>query len=356
MTCSPYSAGLYDYQLELVSLILDGESTLFISATADGKSVAFSITILVLLEYNQNPDRYPVGLRTSRKPIGIVVCPTQGLETNIVFELTKLGLSAFSYSTDNLAECRRNKIPIASLIKECEKWQIICVSPERLGDAEWREIVDYQLFRDNVIFGIVDEVHLINEWGLDFRIAFSHIGIFLRGRFPSRAAIVGLTATLQPGPATTAVCRNSFPDLLPFLNSGRKTIIHVQSIDLLFRIYRYCFSLDPTSSLKRVRMYHAVLPASDNVETIQLMNEDPDCQIIIGTIAIANGMNVKTLLDSISVDIPKTLDCLWQEKGHVGRDPKVNSRGIILMPKGTIARAEKFIAGMSSFIVSSIFS
>ncbi|KAJ7579807.1 hypothetical protein C8J56DRAFT_756038, partial [Mycena floridula] len=61
-SCSPYSAGLYDYQLQLVSLILDGESTLFISVTADGKSVAFSITILVLLEYNRNPDRYPAGL------------------------------------------------------------------------------------------------------------------------------------------------------------------------------------------------------------------------------------------------------------------------------------------------------
>ncbi|KAJ7599981.1 hypothetical protein C8J56DRAFT_748681, partial [Mycena floridula] len=76
--------GMPYYQLQLVSLILDGESSLFISVTADGKSVTFSTTILVLLEYNRNPDRYPAGLRSCPKPTGLVICPTQGLENNIV--------------------------------------------------------------------------------------------------------------------------------------------------------------------------------------------------------------------------------------------------------------------------------
>ena len=39
----------------------------------------------------------------------------------------------------------------------------------------------------------VNEVHLINSWGLSFRPAFTLIGTFLRGRFPSSISIMGLS-------------------------------------------------------------------------------------------------------------------------------------------------------------------
>ena len=78
------------------------------------------------------------------------------------------------------------------------------MDPEHLHDREWREIMEYSIFRENILFTSVDKVHLINEWGLSFCLAFGTIGTFLRGRFPSSISIVGLTATLEPGSPTVS--------------------------------------------------------------------------------------------------------------------------------------------------------
>jgi superfamily II DNA/RNA helicase len=54
-----------------------------VTATGDGKTAIFGIPILILLEMNQNPNKYP-DLPYRAKPIGIVVTPTKGLSGNIV--------------------------------------------------------------------------------------------------------------------------------------------------------------------------------------------------------------------------------------------------------------------------------
>ena len=46
---------LHVVQLELVSAILDRKSVLCCTATGDGKSAAFSVPTLVLLEYKKHP-------------------------------------------------------------------------------------------------------------------------------------------------------------------------------------------------------------------------------------------------------------------------------------------------------------
>jgi superfamily II DNA/RNA helicase len=76
--------GLRPVQADLVSPILDGDDVLCCTATGDGKSAAFSVPILVLNEYNNNPHLYPAGLPTRHGPVGIIVTPTKGLANNIV--------------------------------------------------------------------------------------------------------------------------------------------------------------------------------------------------------------------------------------------------------------------------------
>ncbi|KIJ89614.1 hypothetical protein K443DRAFT_117756 [Laccaria amethystina LaAM-08-1] len=74
---------LHAVQLELVSAILDGMDLLCCTATGEGKSAAFSIPTLVLLEYNKHPNMYVAGLPTRKRPIGVAVTPTKGLVDNI---------------------------------------------------------------------------------------------------------------------------------------------------------------------------------------------------------------------------------------------------------------------------------
>ena len=56
--------GPHPVQLKLISAILNGQDILCCTATGSGKSAAFAVPALVLLEYNAHPDTYPTGLPT----------------------------------------------------------------------------------------------------------------------------------------------------------------------------------------------------------------------------------------------------------------------------------------------------
>lgn len=120
-------------------------------------------------------------------------------------ELRKFNVSGFAYCKETLTDARKNNIKLAEEIKFCTRWQVICVDPEHLRDKEWREITEWPHFRTNCVSACVDEAHLIYEWGEDFRVMFKLIGAFLRGRLPSSASLVALTATIEPGAPTTYV-------------------------------------------------------------------------------------------------------------------------------------------------------
>ncbi|KAJ7886282.1 hypothetical protein B0H13DRAFT_1562878, partial [Mycena leptocephala] len=109
-----------------------------------------------------------------------------------------------------------------------------------------------------------------------------------------------------------------FPDLLPFLRRGRKLIVHFHSLPMLFRVYVYIWRMQPpcADKMRRVRMYHSLCRPEYNEETICLIQEDPGCQIILATIAFSNGINARTLLDSITLAFSSTIDILSQEKGR----------------------------------------
>ena len=290
-------------------------------------------------------------------------------------------MAAFSYCSETLTSARKAGLRLAEKIKECIQWQVVCVDPEHLRDKEWREITESPMFRSNVLFACVDEVHLINTWGLSFRPAFTLIGTFLRGRFPSSISVVGLSATLEPGLPTVSVCKtlgffegrfklirrsnerpntqfsiefqghgmngDKFPQLLPYLASGRKTIIHCQTLEQVIRVYFYLWQLQPDGANKliRARIYHSICPSEYNEETIRLIETDPRCQIVIATVAFSNGLNATTLLDSLSLDFAATLNEAWQEKGRVGRNRDTIGRGVIFAHRSIIKAAEKYLAG-----------
>ncbi|KAJ7870041.1 hypothetical protein B0H14DRAFT_3440256 [Mycena olivaceomarginata] len=45
-------------------------------------------------------------------------------------------------------------------------------------------------------------------------------------------------------------------------------------------------------------MYHSLCPPAYNEETTYLIDNDPQCQIVISTVAFTNGINARKLLDS----------------------------------------------------------
>ncbi|KAJ7870151.1 hypothetical protein B0H14DRAFT_2345764, partial [Mycena olivaceomarginata] len=298
-------------------------------ATGGGKSALFGVLIIVLKEVARHPNLYP-DLPVRLLPVGLVITPTKGLAANIVLELKKLNVAAFPYCHETVTEARIAGRNLVHEIRDCKTWNIICVDPEHLREKAWRQISAFDVFRANIVYGCADEAHLINTWGAEFRLQFRHIGAFFNGCLPSSISVMALSATVQPGAALNSICSSKiFPQLLAYLNSGRKTVIHCRTIDDILRIFLYLWkSLPPgPHRLRRLKMYHSLRSVKENEEILRLLDEDPECQVIIATVAFANGLNAKSLLDSLSVGCADTLDQIVQEKGHVGRDPETAARG-----------------------------
>ncbi|KAJ7075384.1 hypothetical protein B0H15DRAFT_757552, partial [Mycena belliarum] len=149
-------------------------------------------------------------------------------------------------------------------------------------------------FRENIVFGYVDEAHLIIQWGAEFCPRFRHISTFLRGHFPSSVSISVLSATIQPGTHSKLICdslgmsgnnfyivRSSnkhpnmqfimeplangvlgmqFPQLLSYLNSSEKMVIQCPTIADIFRVFVYLWNtLSPSRNrLQCLKMYHSL--------------------------------------------------------------------------------------------------
>ncbi|KAJ7017191.1 P-loop containing nucleoside triphosphate hydrolase protein, partial [Mycena alexandri] len=368
--------GLYLAQKKLIVRILDGEDIVCCMATGGGKSALFAVPIVVLLELARNPALYP-DLPSRALPVGIVVTPTKGLAANIVLELKNLGVSALSYCHEMVTEARKTGRNLAREIGDCATWNVICVDPEHLRDKAWRDITANNIFRANIVYGCTDEAHLIRDWGAEFRPQFRHIGTFFRGRLPSSVSIMALSATILPGAPLKSICSSLgmsgdnfyllrlsnerlntqlileplengvggkvFPQLLAILNSGRKAIIHCRTIDDVLRVFLYLWKCLPPGPhrLHRLKTYHSLRSVEDNAEILRLLAEDPVCQVAIATVALANGLNVKPVLDSISIGCPETLEQMLQEKGRAGRDAETAARGYVLYQPSVLAAAEK---------------
>ncbi|KAJ7214351.1 P-loop containing nucleoside triphosphate hydrolase protein [Mycena pura] len=339
--------GLYSYQEEVVLRILDGQDVLCCLNTGGGKSAMFSVPLIALREVAKNPDLYP-NLPTRSRPVGILITPTVGLAANIVHELKKLDLPAFAYCHDTITESRKNGENLVKIIQECSTYSLICLDPEHLRDKAWRRITSAETFRSNVVFGGVDEAHLIKHWGAHFRPHFKHIGAFFRGRLPSSASVFGLSATIQPGADTDSICRtNDFPELLDYLNQNRKTVIHCRRIEDLHRLFVYAFdSLPPDQDrLRRIKTYHSLHSFDDNAETLRLLDEDPMCQAVFATVAFTNGLNIRSLTDSLAYGFPSTLDLKIQEAGRVGRNPDTTARAVTFVQPKVLTDAARQISG-----------
>ncbi|KAJ6474006.1 hypothetical protein C8R47DRAFT_1324288 [Mycena vitilis] len=166
-------------------------------ATGAGKSAVFAVPIIILREMARNPHLYP-DLPVRELPVGIVITPTKGLAANI---LNKLRVPAFAYCHDTVTEARKAGRNLVAEIKACKTYNIVCVDPEHLREKAWREIMAFDVFRANLVYGCVDEVHLIKLWGAGFRPDFKHIGAFFRGHAPSTISVMALSTTIEPSSA-----------------------------------------------------------------------------------------------------------------------------------------------------------
>lgn len=85
-------------------------------------------------------------------------------------------------------------------------------------------------------------------------------------------------------------------------------------------------------------MYNSLASEKYNARTIELIDSDPQCQVIIATEALTLGVDARLILDSISVGSPPTQDKSCQDAERAGRKEGVYIHLRIDFVKGRMKR------------------
>ncbi|KAI0700165.1 P-loop containing nucleoside triphosphate hydrolase protein [Cytidiella melzeri] len=143
----------------------------------------------------------------------IVVAPTNALEDDMVRNLAKLNISAIALNSEALesATLANIHLPTAErrdLWKEAREGQyrILLMSPEMLQTKSFRIFIENANVHERLALFVVDECHLVDEWGADFRKAYGEIHRTIPW-LPPGTARLGLTATLEPQRQTDVITK-----------------------------------------------------------------------------------------------------------------------------------------------------
>ncbi|KAF8174177.1 P-loop containing nucleoside triphosphate hydrolase protein [Mycena galopus ATCC 62051] len=367
--------GLRDRQVEPISRILDGQDVILCTATGDGKSALFIVPILCHIAVSKSPEIFPKFRRIRKKPVGVVITPTKGLARNIVETLARHKISALAYDRETIiASASEHRNLKDEILSGC--FRIICIDPEHIRSSSWLQIFDAPTFQDNLIYIGVEELHLVREWAI-FRQAYSYIGQFIRGRLCPDISVFGLSATLEPGIPTTEICQSlgfrdhhlfrfsnerldiqlmieplkhavssrTFSQLLPHLNTSRKIVVYVQSYEISTNLYLYLVGIDTSGRPgHRIRQYNSLCHPDFNSDTLRLMETDSRLQIIIATIALANGVHSSAIDDVLMFQMPKSLSQAEQQAGRASRPDDATGKAVIFVQKSDLKNAKKFMA------------
>src|SRR5437764_14557299 len=156
-------------QLRAISAASSGRDVLAVLPTGGGKSAIYELAGLLL----HGPT--------------VVVSPLIALQDDQLAHLRAAGLSAIVLNSQQSAGARA-----AALVASCDSDTFVFVSPEQLANTETREA----LRRARPGLFVVDEAHLISQWGRDFRPDYMRLGA--QAEAVGAPVRLALTATAAP--------------------------------------------------------------------------------------------------------------------------------------------------------------
>lgn len=324
-------------QEEIIRNVLQGRDVLVLMPTGGGKSLCYQIPALML------------------EGTTVVISPLLSLMKDQVDALVESGIYAAALNSNNTDEenltirqdCIRGKV------------KILYISPERL----LAEIPFLSRYVRVALFA-VDEAHCISQWGHDFRPEYTQLGI-LHHEF-AHVPVMALTATADKVTREDIQKQLNLVDPCIFISSFDRPNLSLEvrrgyrmrekHLAILNFISRrpdqsgiiYCMSRKHTETVAamlqehdiNVAVYHAGLSTEERARTQEAFLND-HVQIVCATVAFGMGINKSNVRFVIHYNLPKSIECFYQEIGRAGRDG-MPSDTLLFYSFGDLAQLTRF--------------
>lgn len=304
-------------QAEAVDALLGGRDLLAVMPTGAGKSLCFQLPAVV------------------HEGLTLVISPLIALMKDQVDALHRIGVrAAYLASTQTTGE--RSQV-----LREVRAGGIdlLYVSPERLGDSYFLEIVS----RLDVWLVAVDEAHCISTWGSDFRPDYLRIPDAI-DRLRRRPVVAAFTATAtpevredlaeqlrlrEPERVLAGFDRPNIRFLVKFCRKpgDRMTELSVevknrQGTGIIYAGTRKAAEEQAAwlrADGRRALAYHAGLSPAERTEAQDSFLSGA-IDVIVATNAFGMGIDKRDVRFVIHTSLPASLDAYYQEAGRAGRD------------------------------------
>jgi ATP-dependent DNA helicase RecQ len=336
-------------QLRAAQAAAAGRDVLAVLPTGGGKSAIYELAGLI----GSGPT--------------VVVSPLIALQDDQLAHLQRAGLSATVLNSKQSARAHKEALAAA-----CRPDEYVFLSPEQLSNADTREA----LRRARPGLFVVDEAHLISQWGADFRPDYLRLGA--QAEALDAPIRIALTATAAPPVRQEIVRRLGLRTPEVVIGDFDRPAIelsvnHVRSAkDKQRRLEEAAAELTGSGIVyaathagaeaardalaaagHAVTLYHAGLSAAARHEAMTAFL-DGSARIVAATVAFGMGIDKPDVRWVLHVDPPVSLDAYYQELGRAGRDGRAAEARLIYR-QADLGMARHFTArGVSSPVVAAV--
>ncbi|XP_069123906.1 ATP-dependent DNA helicase Q1-like [Argopecten irradians] len=364
---------LKDKQLQSLKKLYNGNDVISVLPTGYGKSIIFQL----LPWFFQRQHNLPL------PGIVIVICPLNSIIQDQVISLRSKGIpacylsgsSAKTFEREECASDEESEVDNDLTMTDTDfedlakgRYNIIYSHPESILNKKFYRLLRTKLYKDRVCCVVVDEVHMIAEWGEEFRPMFKKLGDLtcLFDSSPhlavtataSPSSILDLAKTLQYQDHATVTMNpdrsNIYIEVKPRLPNSRKTdkfdelidplscelkskllafpvtIVYVENLEALGYYYQYLNSTlgelqyAPISNKipegRIFAQYHTEYTADMKTHILrELQKDNPHIRLVVATVALGMGLDSPSITRVIHCRPPTSLEKYLQEIGRAGR-------------------------------------
>jgi len=355
---------LQDWQVTLTKHILDGKDVVLTAGTGCGKTtllfaplLAFRLEDPMAIGLSITPTKALGRDQVCRSPFSVVAILRPFQERSAMLK----GIPAVAINEDTASRASSNEH--RDLVNEAinGEYGLVIVSPEMLTSNRFKPLLNNQKFRDRLRLVFIDECHLVEEQGSDFRPRYKEIGQ-LRHRLPSFIPWIAVSATLpndqtfnqvmvslgfNPGcyiynhlPIDNPnicylpqffehpISGSTFLDITWLIPSTitsaadiTKSLIFCNTINLGTRVYRFLQKLlpQPLHSNEVVLPYHSLISDEGRLHVMERFRSGAT-RIVVASDCFTWGVDVPDIRQVIVFDLPSSFSKLVQQIGRAGRD------------------------------------